>query len=172
MLLIFDVIEEAYCKHGHLGQDKTLDGCKPTYYSLTQELVQIFSKGCNVYLEKQPVVPPCMDAKKPIISSVFRNRFQVDLVDMRAQRKPDVHGLIQRWIMTVKDHLTGLIYLAALPRKKAVYVAQELEKYFVSFYPQIFHTDNGKEFVANTMVQQLKQINPHCFVVTVQPRTP
>ncbi len=32
--------------------------------------------------------------------------------------------------MTVKDHSTGLVYLVALPRKKAEFVAAELEKYF------------------------------------------
>ncbi len=48
---------------------------------------------------------------------------------------------MQRWIMTVKDHSTGLVYLCALPQKKAIYVAVELEKYFgLIGYPEIFHT--------------------------------
>jgi hypothetical protein len=43
--------------------------------------------------------------------------------------------------MMVKDHLTGLVYLCALPRKKAQFVAAELEKYFgLIGYPEIFHT--------------------------------
>ncbi len=43
--------------------------------------------------------------------------------------------------MTVKDHSTGLVYLAALPRKTAVFVAKKLEKYFGFVgYPHIFHT--------------------------------
>ena len=37
---------------------------------------------------------------------------------------------MQRWIMTVKDHSTSLVYLVALPRKKAEFVAAELKKYF------------------------------------------
>ena len=48
---------------------------------------------------------------------------------------------MMRWIMTVKDHSTGLIYLVALLRKMAKYVAAELEKYFGFVgYPSIFHT--------------------------------
>jgi hypothetical protein len=60
---------------------------------------------------------------------------------MRTMRKRDVYGQMQRWIMTVKDHSTGLVYLCALPPKKSAFVAAELEKFFgfVS-YPEIFHT--------------------------------
>jgi hypothetical protein len=48
---------------------------------------------------------------------------------------------MQHWIMIVKDHSTGLVYLAALPRKTAVFAANELEKYFGFVgYPHIFHT--------------------------------
>ncbi len=56
-------------------------------------------------------------------------------------RKWDVYGRMQRWIMTFKDHSTGLVYLCLLPRKKAAYVVTELEKYFGFIgYPEIFHT--------------------------------
>ncbi len=80
-------------------------------------------------------------AKKPILSSEFCNCFQVDLIDMRTMRKKDVYGWMQRWIMTVKDHSTGLVYLCALPRKKADFVAAELEEFFgLVGYPTTFHT--------------------------------
>jgi hypothetical protein len=53
----------------------------------------------------------------------------------------DVYGQMQCWIMTVKDYLTGLVYLCALPWKKAEFVAAELEKFFGFVdYPEIFHT--------------------------------
>jgi hypothetical protein len=48
---------------------------------------------------------------------------------MRAMRKQDIYGNMQRWIMTVKDHSTGLVYLCALPQKKASFVAAELVKH-------------------------------------------
>jgi hypothetical protein len=86
-------------------------------------------------------VPARKGVKKPILSSEFRDRFQVDLIDMRTMRKCDVYGQMQRWIMTVKDHSTGLVYLCALPRKKAKFTAAELEKFFGFVgYPEIFHT--------------------------------
>jgi hypothetical protein len=77
----------------------------------------------------------------PIIFSEFCDRFQVDLIDMRTMRKNDLYGVMQHWIMTIKDHSTGLVYLATLPNKTAVFVANKLEKYFGFVgYPHIFHT--------------------------------
>jgi hypothetical protein len=79
-------------------------------------------------MEKQPTVPSWKGAKKPIIFSEFCDHFQVDLIDMRNMRKKDLYGLMQCWIMTIKVHSTGLVYLAVLPRKTAVFVAVQLEK--------------------------------------------
>jgi hypothetical protein len=60
---------------------------------------------------------------------------------MRTMRRKDMHSVMQRWIMTVKDHSAGLVYLAVLPRKTAKFVAAELKKYFGFVgYPYIFHT--------------------------------
>jgi hypothetical protein len=141
MLAIFDVIHEVHCRLGHLAVDKTLAATKPVFYSPTYELCKISCKNCYVCMEKQPTVPPRKGAKKPIISSEFCDRFQVDLIDMRTMRKKDLYGVMQCWIMTVKDHSTGLVYLTALPGKTAMFVAAELKKYFAFVgYPHIFHT--------------------------------
>ncbi len=41
----------------------------------------------------------------------------------------------------MKDHSTGMVYLCALPCKKAMFVAGELEKVFGFVgYPENFHT--------------------------------
>jgi hypothetical protein len=61
---------------------------------------------------------------------------------MWTMQKKDVYGQMQHWIMTVKNHLTGLVYLCALLRKKADFVAAELEKFFgLVGYPAIVHSD-------------------------------
>ncbi len=141
MLAVFNVVHKAHCRLGHLAVDKTLAATKPAFYSPTYELCKIYCKNCYVCMEKQPTVPPRKGAKKPIILSEFHDRFQVNLIDMRTMRKKDVMGVMQHWIMTLKDHSTGLVYLAALPRKTAVFVANKLEKYFdIVRYPHIFHT--------------------------------
>ncbi len=78
-----------------------------------------------------------------------------------------------RWIMTVKDHSTGLIWLSALPFERAKYVAFELEKYFGFVgYPEILNTNNGIEFIAALVCNRLLMNNPNCFLVMGHPRTP
>ena len=173
MLDIFDVIHEAHSRMGHLRTEKTLANCKPQFYSPTSALCKLFIDDCFVCHETQPEIPARKGAKKPILTSDFRDCIQVDLIDMRTMRKLDIYGQMQRWILTVKDHSTGLVYLAALPQKKAEFVAAELEKYFgfVGF-PHILHSDNGKEFIASLVVDMIKRNNPDCFIVTGRPRTP
>ena len=130
MLNIFDVTQDTHCRQGHLKAEKILANCSPMFYSPTNHLCQMFITDCFVHHEKHPNVPATKGAKKLILSLEFRNCIQVDLINMRAMRKQDIYGNIQCWIMTVKDHSTGLEYLCALPQKKAVFVAAELEKYF------------------------------------------
>ncbi len=140
MLDIFDVIHKAHSRQAHLKVDKTLTNCT-MFYSPTYKLCKLFITDCFVCHERHPKVPTRKRAKKPNLSSEFRDRFQVDLIDMRRMRKRDVYGQMQSWIMTVKNHSTELVYLCVLPQKRAVFVAAELEKFFgfVS-YPEIFHT--------------------------------
>jgi hypothetical protein len=141
MLDVFDAFLSAHQTLGHLKTDKTMALLKPQYYSATADLVKVFIDHCSVCHQKNTGIQKKKGARKPILSSEFRDRFQVDLIDMRTIRRRDVYGHMQRWIMTVKDHSTGLIYLTALPRKMAKYVATELEKYFGFVgYPSIFHT--------------------------------
>jgi hypothetical protein len=79
-------------------------------------------------------------------------------------RNKEIYGVIQHWIMTVKDHFTGLIYIVALPNKKASFIAYELEKFFGFIeYPNAFHSKKGKKFTASSIVvvALLKGNHPH-----------
>jgi hypothetical protein len=78
-----------------------------------------------------------------------------------------------RWVMTLKDHATGLTYCCALPRKRPNLVAYKLQEIFgVIGYPKIFHTDNGKEFTAKLIIKMLRELNPNILAVTGRPRRP
>ena len=77
------------------------------------------------------------------------------------------------WIMTVKDHATGFVFICALPCKEANFVAYKLQEFFgVIGYPIIFHTDNGKEFTAKVILCFLCQLNPNIITVTGLPCHP
>jgi hypothetical protein len=94
MLDIFDIIQEAHRRQGHLKVDKTLANCT-MLYSPTYKLCKLFIADCFVCHESHLNVLARKGAKKPILSSEFRNRFQVDLIDMRMMRKRDVYGQMQ-----------------------------------------------------------------------------
>jgi predicted Zn-dependent protease len=56
------------------------------------------------------------------------------------------YGVIHQGIMTLKDHATSLPYITSFPRKKAKYVAHELDHIFgLIGCPNIFYTDNRKK---------------------------
>jgi hypothetical protein len=170
---VFDAINDIYPSTGHMGMERTHTHCADKCISITQDMVRKYCRTCHVCIEANPVIAPHRGAKKPIYSDNWRNRFQVDLVDYRKMPHPNIYGQIQRWFMAVKDHSTGFTALFSLPRKKPMYVAFELERYFgLAGYPLIFHTDNGNEFTARLIIDMIADINPAILTVTGCPRTP
>jgi hypothetical protein len=170
----FDAIDEWHRGMVHQGQVSTWTYCQDKFYNVTQELVMHYCKTCVSCLKKHaPVTDPVRGSVKPIRSVAFRERFQIDLIDFRKLRKRDPFGLLMRWIMTLKDHATGFIYLCALPRKRANLVAYKLQEIFgVIGYPKIFHTDNGKEFTGKVVLKFLRMLNPNILAVTGRARRP
>jgi hypothetical protein len=150
---VFQAIDEWHRQQGHLGQERTWGYCCDKYYNISQALVTHYCKTCLTCMHKKPVTKQQKGSWKPILSCWFRLRFQIDLVDMRTLHKRDPFGVMMRWIMTVKDHATGFVFICALPRKRADFVAYKLQEFFgVIGYPIIFHTDNGKEFTAKVIL--------------------
>ena len=67
----------------------------------------------------------------------------------------------------------GLTHLCALPRKWPKLVAYRLQELFgLLGCPRIFHTDNGKEFIAAAVLQFLWSLNPGILSVTGRSRHP
>jgi hypothetical protein len=124
-------------------------------------------------MKKNPVTQPARGSRKPIRSVHFRDRFQIDLIDFCKLRKRDPFGVLICWVLVIKDHATGLVYLCALPRKHPSIVAYKLQEIFGFIgFPKIFHTDNGKEFTAKVVLKFLCQMNPNITSVTGQPHCP
>jgi len=103
MLNISDIIQDAHCRQGHMKVEKTLANCSSMLYSPTYHLCQLFIPDCFVCHEKHPNVLETKGSKKPILSSEFLDHIQVDLIDMKAMRKWNIYGNMQRWIMTVGE---------------------------------------------------------------------
>ena len=148
---------------------------------LQKKILQCLTVSCQALLcdlpsclhEENPITQPAKGSRKPIRSRHYRDRFQIDLIDFCKLRKMDPFGVLMRWVMTIKDHATGLTYLCALPRKRPHLIAYNLQELFgIIGYPKIFHTDTGKEFTAKVVLKALREMNPLIYTVTGHPRCP
>jgi hypothetical protein len=170
---VFDCIDEWHRDNGHMGQERFWGYCTEKYYNVSQALVKHYCETCPASMKKNPITQPAKGSRKPIRSRRYRDRFQIDLIDFCKQRKRDPFGVLMRWVMTIKDHATGLTYLCALPRKRPHLIAYKLHEIFgIIGYPKIFHTDNGKEFTAKVVLKALREMNPHIYTVTGRPHCP
>jgi hypothetical protein len=169
---LFDAINEWHHLNGHLGQERTWEYCRTKYWNVTQDHVKHYCMTCFTCMKKNPVTSKVKGSIKPTFSKSFWDRFQVDLIDF-CRLKRDPFGVLMRWVMTLKDHATGLTHICALPRKQAHLIAYKLQEIFGFIgYPKIFHTDNGKEFTAKCVLQFLRNLNPNIVTVTGHPRCP
>jgi hypothetical protein len=156
-----------------MGQERTWNYCRGKYYNISQALVKHYCETCVTCLKKNPVTDPSRGSRKPIRSRHYQERFQPNLIDFSKPRKRDSFEVLMQWIMTVKDHLMGCIYLTALPKKRAKCVAYKLQEICgVIGFPKIFHTKNGKEFTVKVVIKFLCKMNPDILRVTGRPRCP
>ena len=170
---IFDAIYHDHSKKGHLAAVPTYNQLAQTYANITLQQVKEFRKLCPICNTQNPAIQPTKGARNPITTESFRDRGQIDLVDMRKRRKRDINGVMMRWLISFKDHLTGFCAFGALPFKKQKYVVHWVSWLFgLIGFPLIFHTDNGKEFVSKLILSMLKALSPSTSTVTGRPRNP
>jgi len=67
---------------GHSGIRKTENAVKQHYVNIARAMVERFIACCNCQLDRKHPSKP--DDIKPIISSTFNSRGQVDLINMMA----------------------------------------------------------------------------------------
>jgi Integrase zinc binding domain len=155
---VFDVLKSAHCTTGHLKVENTYSRCRYKYYNVTRAVVKFFIDLCPICSDRKPKIKKLKGAAKPIMSTKFRDRFQVDLIDMSHDPQTNPTSQVMKWILVCKDHLTGFHMVRALPAKKASIVAHELSLLWgMMGYPLILHTDNGTEFVAKDVMEFVKE---------------
>ncbi|CAM4830987.1 unnamed protein product [Rotaria magnacalcarata] len=161
----YEKIYECHIAVGHSGRDKTWAEIRTRYTGIPQQAISIFINMCDVCQTRRSF--PKGTSGKPIISIDFLNRLQVDLIDMRSIKHDGFN-----FIMHAKDHFTKFSWLFALPSKEAHHVALHLRNIFYTFGPpKILQSDNGKEFVAN-IILNLKLNWPDLIIINGRPRHP
>ena len=128
------------------------------------ELLLSFSHEYQLKRKKVRIFGRCI---KPIQSTQFNSRMQIDLIDFRTLPDGDF-----QWILNCQDHLTKFCWLVPLKQKCADEVARALcHVWGMTSAPLILQSDNGREF-RNAIVSALKIYWPGLRIVHCRPRRP
>jgi hypothetical protein len=110
---LYDGIRQCHVElNGHAGIRRTEKAAQRHYVNVSRVMIDKFVAGCSCQLDRK--FPSKPEDIKPIISSSFNSRGQVDLINMTAY--PD--GKMS-WILHYQDHHDKMSYLRALPNKNA-----------------------------------------------------
>ncbi|XP_076037988.1 uncharacterized protein LOC143023355 [Oratosquilla oratoria] len=147
---LYDVVKGIHVDElSHCGYKKLKNYVDRHYFGITRGFIQEYCKYCPVCQLSQPQVtrPPL----RPIVHKDFLERVQVDLIDMRHSPDRDYH-----YIGHFMDHFSKYHVLFPLKQKSAEEVGRLLEERVLAYFgpPNIFHSDNGREFV-NQLIQTL-----------------
>ena len=141
---LYDCIKQCHIdQEGHSGIRKMEKTVAKHFINISREMCVKFINACRCQLDcKHPAKP---DDVKPIISSTFNSRGQVDLINMTAYKDGNYE-----WILHYQDHHDKMSYLCAMENKKPATVASKLLPLFLQQgAPMILQSDNGREFVGS-----------------------
>jgi hypothetical protein len=104
---IFDKIDSIH-KKGQGGIGNTYKALANEYANISVKFVRVFFELCTVCLKKNVKARSKKVVVKPIISTEFMHRGQVDLIDF--QSMPDGE---YKWVLHYQDHHNKLTFLSA-----------------------------------------------------------
>ena len=165
---IFDILEQYHYVEGkHTGIRNLHKNVSREFDYISRSVVDAFISLCPTCNLKttQTIIPPL----KPIISSGFWSRLQIDLIDLRKLPDGDF-----KYIGHTVDHFTKYHILFPLKTKEAAEVAKNLVTKVFSYFglPTILHSDNGREFVADIIFKVVESWPGKCTLVNGGARKP
>ena len=164
---VYSTILKAHVETGHGGRDKMKHYLSKKCANITRDMLEIFKSFCVLCQEKKNRPRVSGVVVKPILSSEFNSRAQVDLIDKQSSQ----FGTF-KWILVYQCHMTKFVILRPLEYKQASHVAHQLVNIFTLFgAPSVLQSDNGREFTAK-VIQELKILWPQLALVHGKPRHP
>ena len=91
---------------------------------------------------------------KYIRSNAWFERYQADTVELDSRI---THNHACPYLLTIVDHFSKYGFAYAIPDKKAETFRNYMTQAFVIGEPQMLHTDNGKEFVNELLINWLEK---------------
>ena len=168
---LFDLFEKVHSEDGkHLGRDRLFVELKRGYTGFSRKIVLSFvgmCQECQLQKSKKSIKGV---VTKPIRSTDFASRGQVDLIDMQAT------GAVNspyNFLLVYQDHLTKFVVLRPIKTKTATEVSATLLDIFCLIgSPHILQSDNGREFKNVNLATMIRELWPSCRIVHGKPRHP
>ena len=167
---LFDTIDQAHVRMCHRGEKNTHVELKKSIANVTKSQIRLYLDYCTVCEEnRQRREKAKKRIERPILSTQFGERGQMDLIDMRRHSS----GGEYQYIFHYQDHFTKFSILKPLRSKRAEEVAARLFEIFVAFgAPKILQSDNGNEFVGAPVKEMMRGYWPATQLVHGAPRYP
>ncbi|XP_068209311.1 KRAB-A domain-containing protein 2-like [Palaemon carinicauda] len=164
----FDIVKRAHVATGRSWQSRHNDKeLQVKYDNIQRDTIELFKSLCLECQKKRKRPMTKGVVVKPIPSTEFSSRGQVDLIDMQSMSCRTF-----KWIMVFQDHLTKFCVLRPLTSKRAAEVAFQLADIFLLLgAPVILQSDNGSEFTAR-IITELRSLWPELSIVHGKPRHP
>ena len=168
---LFDLLENIHTEGGkHLGRDRLFAVLKQKYSGFSKDLIQVSLNSCNECQLQKCKKQLKSTVTKPIRSSNFASRVQIDLIDF--QNTPEINRPCN-FLMVYQDHLTKFVILRPLRNKSAVEVTDNLLDIFCLFGPpHILQSDNDREFKNVDLATMIREKWPECKIIHGKARHP
>ena len=141
---IHKILCQSHSETAHRGRDKTKHFVKERYSEISNGVISLFTSMCRLHVQQQSIVNH-LKVVKPIKGEIFLSHVEMDLMDFR-KIKCNCE-LSHQYVLHIIDHNTKFSWVSPLRYKSGAEVLQETKKIFWQFgFPQVLHTDNGKEF--------------------------
>ncbi|XP_068224298.1 KRAB-A domain-containing protein 2-like [Palaemon carinicauda] len=122
----FDIVKRAHVATDHGGRDRMTKELQVKYDNIQRDTIELFKSLCLECQKKRKRPMTKGVVVKPILSTEFSLRGQVDLIDMQS-----MSCRIFKWIMVYQDQLTKFCVLCPLTSKHAAKVAFQLADIFL-----------------------------------------
>lgn len=143
------------------GRDKLMDKFNETYYHHgIKKHIEKYLRRCESCLTSNPLQTVTPPPPIPIRSCYPYQRIQLDVIHIATKKKRYMAN--NYWgfafTLTIKCCFSKYTWLFPLVNKEAAGILHVIQFLFEKEgFPDIFHSDNGKEFVANIVKNFLKE---------------
>ena len=176
---MFEAIKKEHDKAGHVKARTLMQKMRHLYgKSVPEWAIKAFTDRCAHCVELSLMAKNPPAGHKPIISEVYGQRGQADLIDYQSMC---YNGL--KFLLVYQDHFSKFVDCRPLPDKRKRTVARALLEILTLLgAPRILHTDNGTEFDGlaldvpladwniDEVIDEIALLWPECMMVKGAPR--